>query len=114
MPVPTCSLLIFAFVVATVGLRTGSALAYDESGAESLMRKSGCFKCHSVSKRKDGPSYQEIAIKFKNKPDGEKKLFTHITAAPVVRIDGDDEDHIQIKSKDPAEIKNVVTWILTR
>lgn len=90
------------------------ALALDEAAAESLARKSGCFKCHAVDKKKDGPPYKEIAGKWKGKADAEQKLTTQITTSPKVKIDGKEEDHEPLKSKDPAAVKNVVEWILSR
>lgn len=97
----------------TLGL-SGSTLAMDEAAAESLARKSGCFKCHAIEKKKDGPPYKEIAAKWKGKADAEQKLTTHVTTAPKVKIEGKEEEHEQLKSKDPAEVKNVVQWILSR
>lgn len=91
-----------------------SAFAVDEAAAESLARKSGCFKCHAIDKKKDGPPYKEIAGKWKGKGDAEQKLTTHVTTAPKVKIDGKEEDHEQLKTKDPADVKNVVQWILSR
>lgn len=91
-----------------------SAFAVDEAAAESLARKSGCFKCHAIDKKKDGPPYKEIAGKWKGKGDAEQKLTTHVTTSPKVKIEGKEEDHEQLKSKDPADVKNVVQWILSR
>jgi cytochrome c len=96
-----------------IGL-SGSTLAMDEAAAESLARKSGCFKCHAIEKKKDGPPYKEIAAKWKGKADAEQKLTTHVTTAPKVKIEGKEEEHEQLKSKDPADVKNVVQWILSR
>ena len=90
------------------------ALAVDDAAAEALARKSGCFKCHAIDKKKDGPPYKEIAAKYSGKADAEQKLVTHVTTAPKVKIDGKEEDHEQLKTKDPAEVKNVVHWILSR
>lgn len=96
-----------------IGL-SGSTLAMDEAAAESLARKSGCFKCHAIEKKKDGPPYKEIAAKWKGKADAEQKLTAHVTTAPKVKIEGKEEEHEQLKSKDPADVKNVVQWILSR
>lgn len=93
---------------------TSSAFAVDEAAAESLARKSGCFKCHAIDKKKDGPPYKEIAGKWKGKGDAEQKLAAHITSSPKVKIEGKEEEHEQLKSKDPGEVKNVVQWILSR
>ena len=90
------------------------ALALDEAGSESLMRKSGCFKCHAIDKKKDGPSYKELSAKWKGKADAMDKLSLQITSTPKVKIDGKEEDHEPLKSKDPADVKSVVNWILSR
>jgi cytochrome c len=90
------------------------ALALDEAGSEALMRKSGCFKCHAVDKKKDGPSYKEIAAKWKGKADAMDKLSLQITGSPKVKIDGKEEDHEPLKSKGPGDMNSVVNWILSR
>ncbi|MCC6195625.1 MAG: c-type cytochrome [Burkholderiales bacterium] len=86
----------------------------DAPAAEALMKKSGCFKCHSVSQKKEAPPYKEIAAKFKPKPDAEKALFTHLTTNPKVKVDGKEEEHDSLKTKNEADVRNVVKWILTR
>lgn len=92
----------------------GTALAVDADAAKDLARESHCFKCHSVDKKKDGPSYQSVAEKYKGKPGAEEKLIKHITVPNKVKIDGEWQDHQMVKSRDPAEIKNLVDWILSR
>ena len=52
--------LVLALAVLFSGA-TMIASAADDAAAEALMKKSGCFKCHSVDKKKDGPSYKEVA-----------------------------------------------------
>jgi cytochrome c len=101
--------VIFALV-----LGSPVAQAADDAAAEALMKKSGCFKCHSVTAKKDGPSYKSVAEKYKGKADAEEKLVKHITTGPSVKIDGKEERHEIIKSKDEKEIKNVVAFILSR
>lgn len=86
----------------------------DDAATESLMKKSGCFKCHSLDKKKDAPPYKEIAAKWKGKPDAESKLFTHLTTSPKVKVDGKEEAHDNLKTKNDADVKNAVRWILTR
>ena len=98
-------------------LLAGSAIlasAADDEAAESRMKKSGCFKCHSVDKKKDGPSYQEVAKKLKGKPDAEQVLYKHLTTHPMVKIEGKEEKHASLKTTDDAQIKNVIAWILSR
>ena len=104
-------------VLAMVVLCCGAVLithAADDAAAEALMKKSGCFKCHSVDKKKDGPSYKSVAEKYKGKPDAEQKLYTHLTTNPKVKVDGKEESHDNLKTKNDAEIKNVIQFVLTR
>jgi cytochrome c551/c552 len=76
-------------------------------------RATAC-KCHAVDKKKDGPSYKETAAKYKGKADAEQKLYTHLTTNPKVKIDGKEEEHTSLKTKNEPEIRNVVQWILSR
>jgi cytochrome c len=87
--------------------------APDADAAQALMKKSDCFKCHAVDKKKDGPSFKETAKKYKGKADAETTLVKHITTSPMIEVDGKKEEHKSIKSKDAGEIKNVVQWILS-
>lgn len=90
-----------------------ASAAVDADAAQALMKKSGCFKCHSIDKKKDGPPYKEIVSKLKGKPDAEAVLFKHLTTNPKIKIDGKEEEHITLKTKDEAEIRNVIHWILS-
>jgi len=100
--------------VLALGLSAAHAQNVDVGAAEALMKKSGCFKCHSVSAKKDGPSYKSVAEKYRGKPDAEATLYKHITTGPTVKIDGKEERHEIIKTKNEAEIKNVVAYVLSR
>jgi cytochrome c len=86
----------------------------DVAAAEALTKKSGCMKCHSVSAKKDGPSFKETAAKYKGKPDAQAALFKHLTTSPKVKVDGKEETHETLKTKNDAEIKNVIAYILSR
>jgi cytochrome c len=91
-----------------------SASALDEEGITALMKKSNCLKCHAVDKKKDGPSFQETAKKYKGKADGPEKVYIHLTTNPKVEIDGKKEEHDNLKTKNDADIKDVVKYILSR
>ena len=90
------------------------ALAVDERGAQALMKKSGCLKCHALSAKKEGPPFKETAAKYKGKADAEAALFKHLTTNPKVKVDGKEELHDNLKTKNEADVKNVVKYILTR
>ena len=90
------------------------ARAQDVGAAEALLKKSGCMKCHSVSAKKEGPSFKETAAKYKGKPDAQAALVKHLTTNPKIKVDGREELHDALKTKNEAEIKNVVAYILSR
>jgi cytochrome c len=108
------SLKALVGVLAVVATSAVWAADVDEGAAEALMKKSGCNKCHSLDKKKEGPPFKETAAKYKGKPDGEEKLYTHLTTNPKVKVDGKEEEHTSLKTKKDDEIKNVVHWVLTR
>lgn len=88
----------------------------DASAAEALtlMKNSNCFKCHAAAREKDAPSYKEIAGNYKGKPDAEALVFKQVTTSPKVKVDGKEREHENLKTKNEAEIRNVVRWILSR
>lgn len=112
------SLLRIARIATVLALTSAAfaaqAQAVDAAAAEALAKKSNCTKCHSVDKKKDGPPFKETAAKYKGKADAEAKLVKHITTGPKIKIDGIEEDHQIVKTKDEAEILNLVRYILSR
>jgi cytochrome c len=103
-----------ALMLVGLAALAGGASAADEAAARALARQSNCFKCHAVDKKKDAPPWRDVAAKYKGKPDAEAKLIHHITSGERVKFeDGHEEDHKIVASKDPAEIKNLVDWILS-
>ena len=99
--------------VAALALVAGGAQAQDEEAAKALAKQNKCTKCHSVDKDKDGPSYQKTAAKYKGKPDGAAKLYTHLTTSPQIEVDGNKEEHTAVKASE-GEIKNLIGWILSQ
>ena len=105
-------------LIATTALALAMSGAYAQSvdvpAAEALAKKSGCMKCHSVTAKKDGPSFKTTAEKYKGKPDAEAALYKHLTTNPTIKIDGKEEKHESPKTKSDAEIKNLIAYILSR
>ena len=106
----------------TIWLATGVALlafnpfasAVDAEGAQMLARQSGCFKCHSVDKKKDGPAWRDVAAKYAGRADAVAKLTHHLTSGEKAKFeDGHEEEHKIVKSTDAAKITNLVEWILS-
>lgn len=106
-------------ILATTGLMAALlgapvAQAADAEAAEALAKKEGCLKCHAVDKKKDAISLKDIAKKYAGKPDGEAKILAQITTGQKVKLeDGTEEEHKVIKSKDKAEVTNMIQWILS-
>jgi cytochrome c len=109
------SALLSITMLFTFSCVAGSAsAAVDVDAAKATARASGCLKCHGETKAKKGPSYKEVADKYRGKEDAEAKLIHHVTAGEKVKFaDGHEEDHKIIETHDAAEIKNIVDWILS-
>ena len=107
-------LLVLAAITGLLSASGVAAQSVDAAAAEALVKKSKCTTCHSVDKKKDGPSFKETAAKYKGKPDAEQKLLVQMTTNPKVKVDGKEEIHDSPKTKSDAEIKNLIAWILSR
>jgi cytochrome c len=90
------------------------AAAADADAANKVLKESGCTKCHAVDKDKKGPAYQKIAAKYKGKAEGEAKLTDMVTKSPKIKMDGADEEHKAVTTKDAGQVKNLVQWILAQ
>ncbi len=96
------------------GVAPSFAQEVDADAAQALIKKNECGKCHAVDKKKEGPSFKETAARLKGKADAENEVYKHLTTAPKVKVDGKEEEHKIIKSKDEAETRNLARWILSR
>lgn len=88
--------------------------AADPDAAQALLKKSNCLKCHAADKKKEGPSFKETAAKYKGKADAEAELVKFVTSSPKVKVDGKEETHEALKTRNEAEVRNAVQWILSR
>jgi cytochrome c len=106
----TLSVLGFAAAITST-----SYAAVNADAAAALAKKSDCLKCHAIDKDKKAASYKKIAEKYKGKADAEAKLIDVLTKAPKVKQqDGTEEEHKVVATKDAAEIKNLIGWILAQ
>ncbi len=112
---PTKLIALSVLGMAAVAFSGASYAAVNVDAATALAKKSGCLKCHAVDKDKSGPSFKKISEKWKGKADAEAKLMDSLTKSPKVKLkDGTEEEHKAIDTKDAAEIKNVIGWILAQ
>jgi cytochrome c len=77
----------------------GAALAQD--GA-ALAKSSGCMNCHSVDAKKMGPSFKDIAAKYKGKADAEATLTAKLAGK---------KGHPEVKAEG-ADLTAIVKWVL--
>lgn len=108
-------------IALTIGMTAAALLlaapasAVDEDAAKALFKKNDCTKCHAPAKDKKGPSLKKIAKENAGKADAEATLIKHMTTGPKVKLeDGTEEEHKIIETKDKAELKNLVQWILAQ
>lgn len=67
-----------------------------------------------LTSRKMALPLRRLRPNTKGKADAEAKLYTHLTTAPMVKIDGVEEEHTKVKSKDEAAVRNLARYILSR
>jgi cytochrome c len=61
-------------------LSPGLLLAGNALADEALLRKSGCFACHTVEKKLVGPALKDIAAKYKGKSGAVAMLAKKVRA----------------------------------
>jgi cytochrome c len=98
--------------LAVVLFAAGNAhAALDNAAAQALMQKDGCAACHAIDKKGVGPSYQDVAAKYKGDKDALAKLSDKVKKGgsgvwgPIPM-----PPNAQVSD---ADIKNLVGWILT-
>lgn len=108
------SVRLIGTAVLALGCQGVYAQAVDAPAAQALVKKSGCLTCHSIAQKKAGPSFKETAKKYKGKANAEKALHAHLTTNPKIKVDGEEETHDSLKTKNEDEVRNVVRWILSQ
>ena len=79
---------------------------------EELARKSGCLACHAIDKRIVGPSYKEVAAKYKSDKDAAAKLFKKVKEGGAgVWGQVPMPPNSTVKDED---IKTLVKWVLSQ
>lgn len=97
-------------VAALTLLGAGSAFA---AGEEAIAQKAGCLACHAKDKKLVGPSYKDVAAKYKGQADAPAKLAQKVRGGGVgtwgqIPMPANAPDKIN-----DADLKAVVSWVLT-
>ena len=91
--------------ILTVALAAAGFLVAGAANAtEALAKSSGCMTCHAIDAKKMGPSFKDIAAKYKGKSDAEATLVAKLSAA---------KDHPSIKAS-PADVTTLVKYVLAQ
>ncbi len=72
--------------------------------SEAMAKAEGCLNCHAIDSKKVGPSFKDVAAKYKGKADAEQTLVTKITSG---------KGHPASKAS-PADVKTIVQWVLAQ
>lgn len=102
----TCILTIAAAAALMLASQANAA-----DTAETLAQKNGCLACHSIDKKVLGPSYKDVAAKYKGDKTAEAKLISKVKMGgsgvwgPIPMP----AHNQQVKD---ADIKTIIQWIL--
>jgi cytochrome c len=91
-------------VIHAIALACALAAGYGfaQSGAE-LAKAKGCLTCHDISTKKVGPSFKDLAAKYKDDKAAEANLVQKLK---------DGKGHMKASATD-AELKSVVQYTLS-
>ncbi|WP_144111180.1 c-type cytochrome [Paraburkholderia sp. BCC1886] len=102
----------FAFgVVLVVGAVAGTdAFAADAPRGQSIANGNACMGCHAVDRKLVGPSFQQIAAKYKGDPQAEAKLVRKVKEGGagvwgMIPMPAH-------QSMSDADVRTVVEWVL--
>ena len=85
-----------------VAILSTAVFASPALAQEDIAKRDGCFNCHAADTKKVGPSFKEVAAKYKGKADAEAMLVAKLK---------DGKGHPATKASE-ADIKGVVKWVL--
>ena len=98
-------------ITAIALLAAGLVAAGSASANEELAKKSACTACHAVDKKLVGPSFKEVAAKYKGQKDAEAKLIEKVKKGGV-GVWGQVPMPANAAVKDE-DIKTLVKWVLS-
>jgi cytochrome c len=88
-------------------LAAGVVLASGVAGAQAvadLIKAKNCMTCHDLDKKKVGPAFKDVAVKYKDNKDAEAKLVGQLKEG---------KGHpVKIAATD-AELKMLVDYVLS-
>ena len=104
-------IIVTLLAAAAAATLAAGAHAADAKTGEALAKSSGCVACHTVDKKLVGPSYQQIAERYRRDKGAEAKLIQKVKAGGK-GVWGDIPMPPNAHVKD-ADIRTLVQWILS-
>jgi cytochrome c len=97
---------------AALFLALAAAVALPAQAQEELAKKHNCLACHTVDKKLVGPSYKEVAAKYRNDPGAQAKLVDKVKkGGQGVWGQVPMPPNAQVPD---AEVNSLVKWILSQ
>ena len=90
-------------LLVAAALAVGVGAAGVAQASEDLAKSSGCTTCHAMDTKKMGPSFKDIAKKYKGNAGAEAKLVEALSKG---------QGHPAVKAS-PDDIKKLVKWNLS-
>ncbi len=91
-------------------LAAGLGVSSHTLADEALAKAKNCMSCHTVDKKLVGPSYKEVAAKYKGDAGAVDKLAAKVKAGGKGTWG---EIPMPPNNVTPEEAKKLVTWILS-
>ena len=102
--------LVSALVIG--GVAAVAAAPASAQNVDELLKKYACLSCHAVDKKLVGPSYKDVAAKYRSDPGAEAKLFAKVKKGGQ-GVWG--QVPMPANSQVPdADVKALVKWILSQ
>ncbi len=100
------------FAALALTIAAGAIASMPAQASEELAKKYMCLTCHTVDKKLVGPSYQDVAAKYKGDKAAEAKLVDKVKKGGVGvwgQIPMPPNDKVP-----EADLKALVKWVLTK
>jgi cytochrome c551/c552 len=102
---------ILAAALAGLAISGHAAAAVTDAQATALLGKYNCTACHAVGNKLVGPSYTDVAKKYKGDASGPAKLETKIKSGGAGAWGSIPMPPNNVPD---ADLKSIVEWILAR
>lgn len=99
-------------LIAAAAALAAVAFCASAQANEKLAQASGCMTCHAIDKKVIGPSYKEVAAKYRNDKNAEAALFKKVKAGGKgVWGETPMPPNPHVKDED---IRTLVKWVLSQ